>query len=183
MPRSIPKNPAKMPFVQHDHVVEALSANAADNAFTIRILPGRAWGSRDFFYSHALDTLGEVVVVDLIAIANEKTRCFLVWEGVDDLLGCPFSVGIRGNVKVNDLAPIVTQYDEDVQDTESHRRNREEVARRDVRNVVVEEGSPGLRWWLPAPNHVVGYAPFRHIVAQQGQFGYDPWRAPGRILA
>jgi hypothetical protein len=78
---------AQIPFVEHDDMVQTIAAYAADNSFTIRILPRTAWCDWDFFNTHAFDTLGEVVPIDAVAIANEKTKCFLVREGVDDLLG------------------------------------------------------------------------------------------------
>jgi hypothetical protein len=75
-----------MPFVEHDQMIQTFSAYGADDAFAVRILLWRAWCDWNFFNTHAFDTLGEVVAVDVVAIANEKTWCFLVREGVDDLL-------------------------------------------------------------------------------------------------
>jgi len=98
------------------------------------------------------------------------------------LLGGPFGAGIRGNVEVNDLPPVVTQHDEDVQDTEGHGRNREKVAGRDVGNVIVQKRPPGLRRRFPSADHVLGHGLFGDVVAQHGQFGYDPRYAPGRVL-
>ena len=100
------ENAVQMPFVEHDHVVEALPAYRTDDSFTIWILPGCMWCDRHFFDTHAFDALGEIVTLDAVAIANEKTWCFLVGQGVDDLLGGPFGVEIRGNVEVNDLPPV-----------------------------------------------------------------------------
>ncbi len=39
--------------------------------------------------AHAFHAVLEIVAVDAVAIANEKTQGFFVWEGVDDLLGGP----------------------------------------------------------------------------------------------
>ena len=80
------------------------------------ILPGGTRCDRNFFNTHALDTLREVVTVDAVAITNQETRCFFVREGANDLLSCPFGVGIGGNVEANHLSPVVTENDEDVQD-------------------------------------------------------------------
>ena len=115
------KDTVQMPFIQYDQVVQTFPANGTDDAFAVRVLPGRARCDRDFFDSHAYHAVLEVFAVDAVAIANEKTWCFLVREGVDDLLGGPFGVGIRGNIEMNDLPPIVTEHDEDVQDTEGQR--------------------------------------------------------------
>ena len=119
-----------MPFAQHDHVVQTLSTYRADNTFAIRVLPRRAWCDRDFFDVHAFHAILEIVAVDAVTITNEKTWRLLIRESVDDLLGSPLGVGIRGNVEVNHLPPVVTDHDEDVQDTKGHGRNGEEVARR-----------------------------------------------------
>ena len=92
---------------------------------------------------------------------------FLVREGVDDLPGGPFGAGMRGNIEVDDLAAIVTEHDEDIQDAERHGRNREEVAGRDVWYVIVQEGPPGLRRRFPPEGHVPGHRPFGDVVTQQ----------------
>ena len=104
------KDVAQMPFIQHDDVVETLSPYGADDPFAVRILPGRAWCDRDFFDSHVLDAVLEIITVDAIAITDKKTRGFFVRKGVDDLLGRPFGVGICGDVEVNDSPPAVSTY-------------------------------------------------------------------------
>jgi hypothetical protein len=109
---------------------------------------GSARATAVLFNTHALDTLREVVAVDAVAIANQKTRCFFVREGVDDLLGGPFGEGIRGNVEVNHLSPVVTENDEDVEEAKRDCGNSEEVAGGDIENVIFQERSPSLRRWL-----------------------------------
>ena len=108
------ENAVEMPFANHDHMVEALPTYRSDDSFTNRILPRRARCDRDFFNTHAFDTLGEVVAVDAVAVADAKTRDFLVREGIDDLLGRPCGVEIYGNVEVNDAPPIMAERDEDL---------------------------------------------------------------------
>ena len=83
----------QMPFGEHDDVIRTIAAYAADHSFAIRILPRRPRCDGDFLNPHAFDTLGEVVAVDAVAIAEEKPRCFFVRKGVDDLLGGPYGVG------------------------------------------------------------------------------------------
>ena len=139
----------QMPFVEHDHVIQTFSAYGADDAFAVRILPGRRGCDQDFLDAHVFDALLEVVTVDAIAIADEKTRCFVVRESVDDLLGGPFGVGIRGDVEVNDLPPVMAEHDEDVQDAKRDCRNDEEVAGGDIGNVIGQKRSPSLRRRLP----------------------------------
>ena len=124
----------------------------------------------------------EVVAIDAVAVAQKKTWGFFVRKGVDDLLGGPFGVGMAGHVEVDDLSPVMTEHDEDVQDAESDRRNGEEIAGSDVGNVIGKERSPRLRRRFPDADHVLGHGPFRNVVAQQEQFRQNSQRAPGRVL-
>ncbi len=131
------ENSLQVSGVQHDHVVKALAAYRADDAFAIRILPRRMRRGRDFFDAYASDAFPEVAAVDTIAVADEKTWSFLVREGVDDLLGGLFGVGIRGDIEVDDPPAVVAKHDEDVQHTEGHGRHDEEIAGGDVGQVIV----------------------------------------------
>ena len=88
-----------MSFAQHDHVIEALSTYRANHPLAIWVLPGRSRRGWDFFNTHAFDATDEVVAVDAVAIADEKTWCFLVREGVDDLLGSPLAWGFAITLK------------------------------------------------------------------------------------
>ena len=153
-------------FVQHDHVVQAFAADGADDSFSVGILPGRSRRSGDFVGSHAFDAVLEIVAVDAVAIAKEKTWCLLVREGVDNLLGSPLGIGSRCNVKVNDLPAIVPEHDENVEHAKRNRRHGKESARGDVRNMIFDERSPSLRRWLADANHVLGDGPFGHIMPQ-----------------
>jgi hypothetical protein len=51
-----------------------------------------------FLNTHVPASLLEVLAVDAIPIANEEAWCFVIGEGVDDLLGGPFGVGMVGHV-------------------------------------------------------------------------------------
>ncbi len=86
-----------------------------------------------------------------------------------------------GHVEMTHSSPFVTEHDKDVQNTEDRGRNREEVARSDSWHVIVQKRPPGPRRWLSYPDHVLGHSLLGHIMAQQGQFGYDPQRAPNRV--
>ena len=57
-----------MPLAEHDHMVEALAAHGADEAFRKWILPGTARRRENFRDAHALDTMAERLAVDLVAI-------------------------------------------------------------------------------------------------------------------
>ena len=89
------QHPFQMCLTQHDHVVRTLSAQGTDHPFAIGILPGSVRCDQNFIDPHAFHAVLEIVAVDVVAIANEKTWGFLGGE-----LGGPFGVGIRGHVEV-----------------------------------------------------------------------------------
>lgn len=66
---------------------------------------------------------------------------------------------------------------------ESDRRHGEEVDRHQVLDVVVQEGTPRLRWRLGVPNHVLGHAGLTDLDAQFEQFPVDMGRTPQRVFA
>ena len=136
----------------------------------------------DFFYSHVLQAVLEIVTVYAVAITDEKTRRGFIRKGVDDLLSGPFGIGIRGNIEVNDTPPVMTEHDEDVEDAKGHRRNGKEITGGDVGCVIVQKCPPSLGRRFSGTDHVFGHGRFGNLVARQGQFGYDPRRTPGRVL-
>ena len=109
-----------MSFVEHNQSIQAVLAYAADHSLAIRILPGRAWCDQNFLDIHILDSILEVIAVDAIAITNKKTWCFLVGEGIDDLLGGPCGAGIRGKIEMDNQPTVMTKNDKDVQDAKRH---------------------------------------------------------------
>lgn len=112
------QDPQQVPFVDDDHVVEALPADAANQTFAVRVLPGRPCGGHDLLDSRRLDDLREVITVDPVAIADEESRRGIPWERVPDLLSGPNGRWMLGGVDVEDAAAVVREDDEDEEDEE-----------------------------------------------------------------
>jgi hypothetical protein len=74
----------QMGFVQHHDVVEALTAEGADEPFHVRILPRRPRRCLDFMDPHGLDSPRERDPVDRIAIAQHVSRGGLPGEGLHE---------------------------------------------------------------------------------------------------
>src|SRR5262245_54920681 len=55
------QHPSQMGFAENDHVVQTLAANASDQAFSERILPGRLRGDEHFLYAHAGEATPEAL--------------------------------------------------------------------------------------------------------------------------
>lgn len=78
-----------MPLVQHDDLIEELSADTADDSLDIGVLPRTPWGDQHLFDALVPHQLPEDVTVDPIAIAQQIPRCLVPGERVHDLLGRP----------------------------------------------------------------------------------------------
>ena len=90
----------------------------------------------------------KAVAEDRVTIMKQVLRSFFPREGLDDLQGRPFHGGLLGHVEVDHPTPVVGEDDEEVKDSEGGRRDDAEIDRDQALDVVVEEDSPRLRWWL-----------------------------------
>lgn len=78
-----------MLLVEYDDMVDTLSTDRTDQAFHIRVLPGRAIGDDDLLDAHVLDAIAKVLAVNCVSVTNQKARRFVEREGFHGLLGCP----------------------------------------------------------------------------------------------
>ena len=84
------QNPPQVPFVQHDHVVEAFSADAPDHPFDIGILPRTSWCADHLLDAHVRDATCEVCTVDLVSITKQEAWCLIPREcvGPENAIRC-----------------------------------------------------------------------------------------------
>ena len=59
------QNAMQMFFVEHDHMVETFATNGTDDSLAVGILPRRMGCNQDFVDSHVLDSLLEVIAIDM----------------------------------------------------------------------------------------------------------------------
>ncbi len=64
------KDAPQVSLVEHDDVIQTLSADRTYEPLAIRILPGRPRRANDFFDSHVLNALLKQVTIDAVTIAN-----------------------------------------------------------------------------------------------------------------
>ncbi len=102
------ENSSQVGFVEHDDMVDALSADTADQAFNVRILPWRSWRRDDFFDAHVHDALAEVHAVDPVAVSEQEARRFVIRKGLDNLLACPTGSWMGRNVEMNDATAMIS---------------------------------------------------------------------------
>jgi hypothetical protein len=108
-------------------MIEALSADRADEPLRERVLPRAGGRGQDFTDSQTVDAVPERGAVDRVAIAEEVRRRGVVREGVHDLLGGPLGGGMLGHVEVDDTATLVSEHDEDEEDAQARGGDREEI--------------------------------------------------------
>jgi hypothetical protein len=63
------EQPCEMPFIEHDDLIEDLTANAPDEALHIGVLPGTSWGNDYFFHAYVPYTLPKGDAIDAVTIA------------------------------------------------------------------------------------------------------------------
>ena len=132
-------------LAKDDDVVEQFAPQGADDALTVRVLPGRTRGRDDLLDAHGRESRGDGVAVDAIPGAMEEARRGVEGEGLAELLARPRGSRVRGDRDVADAAAAVLEDDEAVEQLKGRGRNDEEVHRRGRGEVIPEEGAPGLR--------------------------------------
>lgn len=105
-------------------------------------------------------------------------------KGFDDLLGGPGCTRMLGDIEVDDATAVMDQDEEDEEHAKGCGGDREEIDGRHGADVVVEEGSPGLRGW-PARllGHKPGDAAFADFDAELEQLAVDLRRSPTDVSA
>src|SRR5437660_891355 len=94
------QNPPQVSFTKHDHMIQTLTPNAADQSFGIGILPRRARRRDNFFNAHSGYTTAKILSVYLIAISEQESWCCVFREPFDELLCRPDSGGVCAYIEM-----------------------------------------------------------------------------------
>ena len=101
----------KMPFIEYNYVIQALSPDAANQSLHIRILPGRARGRNYLFNTEAFHSIAESSTVDAVTVAYQIAWSRVERESFHYLLGSPFRSRMIRRIEVNNFSPFVVQND------------------------------------------------------------------------
>ena len=123
----------------------------------VRILPWRARRRPNLVDAESRDAPAEVRSIDSISVSQHEARSTLPGKGIDDLLRGPLCRRVVCDIEVSDPSPIVTEYDEDEENSKRGGWQCEQIDGDQVLNVVVEKAPPRLRRWFSMPNHVHGH--------------------------
>src|SRR5215471_12874192 len=89
----------KMPFAEHDDVIEAVPADRANDPLRISILPWRPRRGRSVPYAHGSKAPDEDLAISGISIPNDISRRFLPAAGFGQLARNPFGVRVGGHTQ------------------------------------------------------------------------------------
>src|SRR5262245_5968093 len=161
-------------------MVQTFTANRTDDAFDVSLLPRRSRSAEHFFDIHYRDLVVELLAIDPISISQKISRRGIKRKGFEHLLRRPFSRWMSCDVEVHDASSIVCEDNKNEEDFEPNGLDGEEVDGRELRNVILEERPPRLRWGFGASDHVFGNRSLRDLNAQFHEFAVDPgWGAGG----
>ena len=143
--RMLPDQAKQMAFAKHNHVVEEFAPKGADPSFRISVLPGGTRRNLELIDTHMSDAHVECGTVDAIAVSNQISRYNIGADGFDNLLRSPLGVRVGCHVNVKYTASIERKNEEDISDVERHGRDGRKIDRDRSREMIANEGLPGLR--------------------------------------
>src|SRR5258708_26889690 len=109
---------AKMLRAKPDNGVKAFPPDRTDRPFTISVLPRRARRGWPIPNAHRPKAADEDVTVEGIAVTNDVSRRYFPTIGLGEPVRNPFSRWVRGHSQPQDLAAIVMQYQQPVEQSE-----------------------------------------------------------------
>ena len=175
---------AQVALVEDDQMVEALAAQRADQALGDRVRLGRVHRREDRLDADPGSARDEGAAVAAVAIADQVARLFAPRCRGDHLPPDPFGRRVAGDVEMDEPPPVMRHEEEHVERVEGDRRHREEVGRPDVRRVVAQEGTPGLRRRPPEhPPSIAADGLRADLEAQLLELATDAHATPARVLA
>src|SRR6516164_10382342 len=170
-----------MPFSQHDHMIQTVMPDGSDQPLHVSPLPWAGRRGEDFLHTHALDSLAKVIPIDLISISQYVTGRRIFRKRLHHLLPCPPSTGVLRHVKVNYAPTLMSEHYQDKQDPKGGGRNREEINRDEIGDMVVQESLPSLGRWLSAMGQQAGNGALGNLDSQLEQFPVNARRTPIRV--
>src|SRR6516164_5729256 len=130
------QNLTQVPLVDHDHMVQAFSANTSDHPFRIAVLPRTPGRYRNFLDTQSIYSCCEIMTVDPVTISHQVARHGVVGKRFHHLLCRPFRRGMICDVEVDNASSVMRQNHEEIQHAELYGRNREEVDRDHLANMI-----------------------------------------------
>ncbi len=116
-----------MRLVENDDVIQTIPSYRTDHAFHERALPRRARRCYYCFDAHTLHTFPEHMAINTISVPQQITRSCIERKSLHDLLRCPLHRGMFGDIEVHNVATVMTEDNENIENTKGCGRNRKEI--------------------------------------------------------
>ena len=130
------EQPLQMAFVQRDHVVEQLTAAAADPALSHTILPRTSNRGSHRGHHQRANRAGHLEPVFCVMIQYQELGSRLVRESFSELLGNPTAGRMLRDIDMHNGPPVVADDEEAVEHVKGKRRDGEEIHRRNRLTVI-----------------------------------------------
>jgi hypothetical protein len=122
------------------------------------------------------------LAVNAISIPNNISRSRVIGKSVKKLLRGPFCGWMRGDIEVNDAAPLMGKNEEDVENAEGDYRDCEEIDGDKLFGVVFQKCAPCLRGRFWMPKHMLGDSRLGNVDSEFEQFAMNSRGAPEAIV-
>jgi hypothetical protein len=116
-----------------------------------------------------------------VAISDEKSRLIVDCAALEQLACGPDSRRMLSNIHMQDSPSVMAQDDQHEQHPERRRRDREEIQRDRILEMVLEKRLPRLRRWTAALDHVLGDSRLANLYTELEQLAVNPRCTPERI--
>src|SRR6058998_3720960 len=166
-------------------MIQAFPSYRSDDSLDVSALRWRPRSAENFFDTQHLDLFLKLVSVNPISIPKQVFWCAVEWKGFDDLLGGPRGRWVSRDVKVENTTAVVSKHNKNEQNFKPDRMHREKIDRTELRDVVLEECSPGMGWRLVMPDHVFRHRCLCNLDTQCQEFTANPrhrWRNTWSVI-
>src|SRR5437879_2334405 len=177
------QNLSKMPFANHDDVVQAFTSNRADHPLGIRVLPRRAGRNDGLLDVQHPGLMRKSFSIDLVSVPNQIPGPLLQRARLEQLARRPFGGRMLRDIKMHQPTPAGGQHYEPDKSSSGGGRCREDSQPNEIRGVVLQECPPCVRRRPPRPGYVLRHRRLRDRQAELQQLAVDPRRTPQRIRA
>jgi hypothetical protein len=130
--------------VEHQHMVQALPPNRANDAVDVGPLPGGSRGTQHFLDTQVSHLSPEGIAEDGIAVAQQVARQLIKGERFSQLLSAPFCRRMSRHIEVKNAAPVMGQHQKHVKNLETKGGDSEEVDGDQLLGVILQERALSL---------------------------------------
>ena len=145
------ENTPQVPLVEDDCIVQTVSADRADDALDVRILPRGSRCRDDLLKTHNPDALTESVTIRSVPVPQEVARRGVPRKGFSYLVGKPNLCRMSGNPEMGDPSAVVPEDDHHVQHLKCSADDDEHIDGGNRLHMLFQESAPAWRGCAGTP--------------------------------